>query len=89
VLAAATADLVAHEGRGNAAGGVRAARRARALNPTATEALFWEGACHDAVGRGRQAVACYRQFTSEAAGIRRLRKLVGRAVHRVHLLSER
>lgn len=85
-LAAATADHVAHHGRGSAGQGVAAARRARQLDPDLVEAYFWEGACHDAAGRPGRAVDCYQRFVTEAAGVRRLHGLAGRAGDRIHEL---
>ena len=85
-LAASTAAHVAHFGQGSGASGIAAARRVRSLDPRNAEAHFWEGACHDAAGRGRRARACYERFVAEAGNVRRLRTLVGRASQRAYEL---
>jgi hypothetical protein len=85
-VATATAELVAHTGRGTASRGIGAARRARALDPAAVGALFWKGACHHAAGRTAPALVGYQRFVSEAATVKRLRTLAGLAAHRSHLL---
>jgi hypothetical protein len=86
-LAAAVADHVGHTGRGSAAQGVTAARRARALAPSSPESWYWEAVCHDVAGRPSRAVECYRRFVASAGPVRRLRRLVGRAAHRAHELG--
>jgi hypothetical protein len=88
-VAAATAALVAHTGRGTAARGVAAARRARALDPALHEALYREAACHDAAGRTAPAAAAYRRFAEAAGTTRRLRRLVGHATDRAWALTGR
>lgn len=76
-LAAATADHIAHFGCSAACVVPRFERQ---------RSHFWEGACHDVVGRSSRALACYERFVAETTGVRRLRKLAGLAGHRIHAL---
>ena len=60
--------LVASSGKGPLNSAIHHARRARKLDPTCVESLYWEGRAHELALRPRQARAMFEAFLADDSG---------------------
>ena len=87
-LAQALVGRHARVGTGRLADSVAAARKAGRLDPNLHEAVYWEAASQEALGRQRKADELYRRFLERAASVHHCRPLVQRARRRLGLNSK-
>ena len=84
--------LVLHRqrlGKGRMEDGIAASRTAGRLDPSLHESVYWEAACHDALGRRSKAVELYGRFLDRAMPVHRCRVLVRRAQRRLGMKTKK
>lgn len=87
MLAEATVSYFEKAEKGDLGRALAAARRARKLNPTLHESLFWEGVVQAAVGRHDKAHQSFALFIDQAGASARSKALVKSARKRLKQLA--